>query len=82
MNKGDGSAMESNARELDLAMLALHNSLIPDAIKDYAKSYSRGNTNACPTTAEMVARHLVDNYGNIAVAATFLLRNNRSVPHF
>lgn len=44
--------------------------------------WGRGNTNACPTTAEMVARHLVDNYGNIAVAATFLLRNNRSVPHF
>ena len=33
-------AMESNAKELDLAMLALHNSLIQETIKDYTKSYS------------------------------------------
>ena len=63
-------AMELRAREHNLEMLALHNSLMTDAIKDYAKSYSQGNTNAYPSTSKMVARNLTDNYSNITVTKT------------
>ena len=61
MNEDDRLAMESNSRELDMA-IALHNSLNPKAIKDYTKSYLQGNTNMYLQTAEMVARHVADNY--------------------
>ena len=67
LNQNPRLAMESNAKELDIAMLVLHNSLNPEAIKDYAKSYLQGNTDAYPQTAELVARNVVQNYRNNTV---------------
>ena len=65
MDQAGRTVIKLTTKQHDQAMLALHNSLIPDAIKDYAKTYY-------PITAEMVARHLIDNYGNIVV-----VRNNQ-----
>ena len=70
MNASARTAIELNAKNHDLAMVALHNSYIPDALQDYATSYMQGNINAYPTTAEAVARNLTENY-------KVVLRNNQ-----
>ena len=62
MNAQDKAAIELRAEQHDVAVLALHNSCMPQAIHDYAVSYMRGNRQAYPTTAEAVARNLTDNY--------------------
>ena len=70
MNEAAKTAIELRTKNHDLAMLALNNSCMPEAIADYAKSYMRGNVNAYPTTAEAVARNLTKNY-------KVVLRNNQ-----
>ena len=56
------AAIEVRADNHDIAVLALHNSCMPQAIHEYAASYMQGNRQAYPTTAEAVARNLTDNY--------------------
>ena len=56
------AAIEVRADNHDIAVLALHNSCMPQAIHEYAASYMRGNRQAYPTTAEAVARNLTNNY--------------------
>ena len=56
------TAIELRAKNHDIAVLALHNSCMPHAIHEYAASYMQGNQEAYPTTAEVVAKNLTDNY--------------------
>ena len=70
MNTAAKTAIKLSAKNHDLAMIALHNSCMPDAVADYAKSYMQGNVNAYPTTAKAVARNLTNNY-------KVVLRNNQ-----
>ena len=67
MDKAGRTAIKLTTKQHDQAMVALYNSLMPEAITDYAKSYMQGNTNTYPTTAEAVARNLTDNYGKIVL---------------
>ena len=62
MEAENKTAIELRAEHHDIAVLALHNSCMPQAIHEYAASYMRGNRQAYPTTAEAVARNLTDNY--------------------
>ena len=62
MGAENKTAIELRAKNHDIAVLALHNSCMPQAIHEYAASYMRGNRQAYPTTAEAVARNLTDNY--------------------
>ena len=62
MEAEDKTAIELRAKNHDIAVLALHNSCMPQAIHEYAASYMRGNRQAYPTTAEAVARNLTNNY--------------------
>ena len=62
MEAENKTAIELWAENHDIAVLALHNSCMPQAIHEYAVSYMQGNWNAYPTTAEAVARNLTNNY--------------------
>ena len=62
MEAENKTAIELRAENHDIAVLALHNSCMPQAIHEYAASYMQGNRQAYPTTAEAVARNLTDNY--------------------
>ena len=62
MEAENKAAIELRAENHDIAVLALHNSCMPQAIHEYAVSYMQGNRQAYPTTAEAVARNLTDNY--------------------
>ena len=62
MEAEDKTAIELRAENHDIAVLALHNSCMPQAIHEYAVSYMQGNRQAYPTTAEAVARNLTNNY--------------------
>ena len=62
MEAENKTAIELRAENHDIAVLALHNSCMPQAIHEYAASYMRGNRQAYPTTAEAVARNLTNNY--------------------
>ena len=72
MEAEDKTAIELRAENHDIAVLALHNSCMPQAIHEYATSYMWGNQEAYPTTAEAVARNLTDNY-------KVILRNNQKL---
>ena len=62
MEAENKTAIELRAKNHDIAVLALHNSCMPQAIHEYAASYMWGNQETYPTTAEAVARNLTDNY--------------------
>ena len=62
MNAQGKAAIEVRAEQHDIAVLALHNSCMPQAIHEYAVSYMQGNRQAYPTTVEAVERNLTDNY--------------------
>ena len=62
MEAEDKTVIELWAENHDMAVLALHNSCMPQAIHEYAASYMQGNRQAYPTTAEAVARNLTNNY--------------------
>ena len=62
MEAENKTAIELRAENHDIAVLALHNSCMPQAIHEYAASYMQGNRQAYPTTAEAVARNLTNNY--------------------
>ena len=62
MEAENKAAIELRAENHDIAVLALHNSCMPQAIHEYAASYMQGNRQAYPTTAEAVARNLTNNY--------------------
>ena len=62
MDAAHKTAIELRAKNHDIAVLALHNSCMPQAVHEYAASYMQGNHDAYPTTAEAVARNLTNNY--------------------
>lgn len=62
MDAAHKTAIELRAKNHDIAVLALHNSCMPQSIHEYAASYMQGNRVAYPTTAEAVARNLTNNY--------------------
>ena len=62
MDASHKTTIELCAKNHDIAVLALHNSCMPQAIHEYAASYMQGNRQAYPTTAEAVARNLTSNY--------------------
>ena len=62
MEAENKTAIELRAENHDIAVLALHNSCMPQAIYEYAALYMQGNQEAYPTTAEAVARNLTEYY--------------------
>ena len=46
MNEANKTAIELRAKNHNIAVLALHNSCMPQAIHEYAISYMQGNQNA------------------------------------
>ena len=62
MDAAHKTAIELRVENHDIAVLALHNSCMPQAIHEYAGSYMQGNQDAYPTTTRAVARNLTDNY--------------------